>query len=75
MTGHHYAAALDRAHADLSAAIRARPDFADAYYRRGDVCLARRRYDEAVADYGEAVEMAPGTFTTNSNGVGLGQSA
>ena len=28
-----------------------------------------------VADYGEAVEMAPGTFTTNSNGVGLGQSA
>jgi iron complex outermembrane receptor protein len=28
-----------------------------------------------VADYGEAVEMAPGTFTTNSNGVGLGQSS
>jgi iron complex outermembrane receptor protein len=27
-----------------------------------------------VADYGEAVEMAPGTFTTNDNGVGLGQS-
>jgi iron complex outermembrane receptor protein len=27
-----------------------------------------------VADYGEAVEMAPGTFTTNPNGVGLGQS-
>jgi iron complex outermembrane receptor protein len=27
-----------------------------------------------VADYGEAVEMTPGTFTTNSNGVGLGQS-
>jgi iron complex outermembrane recepter protein len=27
-----------------------------------------------VADYGEAVQMAPGTFTLNSNGVGLGQS-
>ena len=27
-----------------------------------------------IADYGEAVEMAPGTFTTNGNGVGLGQS-
>jgi iron complex outermembrane receptor protein len=27
-----------------------------------------------VADYGEAVEMAPGTFTVNGNGVGLGQS-
>jgi iron complex outermembrane recepter protein len=26
-----------------------------------------------IADFGEAVEMAPGTFTTNSNGVGLGQ--
>jgi len=28
-----------------------------------------------VADFGEAVEMAPGTFTTNGNGVGLGQSS
>ena len=28
-----------------------------------------------IADYGEAVEMAPGTFTTNGNGVGLGQSS
>jgi iron complex outermembrane receptor protein len=28
-----------------------------------------------LADFGEAVAMAPGTFTTNSNGVGLGQSA
>jgi iron complex outermembrane receptor protein len=27
-----------------------------------------------VADFGEAVEMAPGTFTTSSDGVGLGQS-
>ena len=28
-----------------------------------------------VADFGEAVEMAPGTFTLNGNGVGLGQSS
>ena len=28
-----------------------------------------------VADYGEAVAMAPGTFTLNGNGVGLGQSS
>jgi len=28
-----------------------------------------------VADYGEAVALAPGTYTTNSNGVGLGQSS
>jgi iron complex outermembrane receptor protein len=28
-----------------------------------------------VADYGEAVQMAPGTFTLSSDGVGMGQSA
>ena len=33
-----------------------------------------KNFMSPVADYGEAVEMAPGTFTTNSNGVGLGQS-
>ena len=27
-----------------------------------------------TSDYGEAVQMVPGAFTTNSNGVGLGQS-
>jgi iron complex outermembrane recepter protein len=31
-------------------------------------------YTSPLADYGEAVEMAPGTFTTNGNGTGLGQS-
>ncbi len=31
-------------------------------------------FSSPVADYGESVEMAPGTFTTNGNGVGLGQS-
>ncbi len=33
-----------------------------------------KNFISPVADYGEAVEMAPGTFTTNGNGVGLGQS-
>ncbi|QHN05266.1 TonB-dependent receptor [Granulicella sp. WH15] len=32
-------------------------------------------FTSPVSDFGEAVEMAPGTFTTNGNGVGLGQSA
>ena len=32
-------------------------------------------FTSPVADFGEAVEMAPGTFTTNGNGVGLGQSS
>jgi iron complex outermembrane recepter protein len=31
-------------------------------------------FTSPVSDFGEAVEMAPGTFTTNGNGVGLGQS-
>ncbi len=34
-----------------------------------------QNFTSPVADYGEAVAMAPGTFTTNSNGVGLGQSS
>jgi iron complex outermembrane receptor protein len=34
-----------------------------------------RNFMSPVADYGEAVEMSPGTFTVNSNGVGLGQSS
>jgi iron complex outermembrane receptor protein len=33
-----------------------------------------KNFTSPVADYGEAVQMAPGTFTTNGNGVGLGQS-
>ena len=33
-----------------------------------------QNFSRAIADYGEAVQMAPGTFTTNRNGVGLGQS-
>jgi iron complex outermembrane recepter protein len=32
-----------------------------------------RNFMSPLADFGEVVEMAPGTFTTNSNGVGLGQ--
>jgi iron complex outermembrane recepter protein len=34
-----------------------------------------QNFTSPVADYGEAVAMAPGTFTVNSNGVGLGQSS
>ena len=34
-----------------------------------------QNFTSPVSDYGEAVAMAPGTFTINSNGVGLGQSS
>jgi iron complex outermembrane receptor protein len=33
-----------------------------------------QNFTSPVADYGEAVAMAPGTFTLNGNGAGLGQS-
>ena len=33
-----------------------------------------QNFTAPTADYGEIVAMAPGTFTTNGNGVGLGQS-
>src|SRR5260370_34326324 len=33
-----------------------------------------QNFPSPVADYGEAVAMAPGPFTLNGNGVGLGQS-
>jgi iron complex outermembrane receptor protein len=32
-------------------------------------------YTSPLADYGEITQMVPGTFTTNANGVGLGQSS
>jgi iron complex outermembrane recepter protein len=34
-----------------------------------------QNFTSPVADYGEVVQMAPGTFTLNGNGVGLGQSS
>ena len=34
-----------------------------------------QNFTSPVSDYGEAVAMAPGTFTIDSNGVGLGQSS
>jgi iron complex outermembrane receptor protein len=34
-----------------------------------------RNYTAPTADFGELVQMVPGAFTTNANGVGLGQSA
>jgi iron complex outermembrane receptor protein len=33
-----------------------------------------RNYVSPIADYGEIVQIVPGTFTTSSDGVGLGQS-
>jgi iron complex outermembrane receptor protein len=46
----------------------------DATSARTEITAAMiQNFMSPVADYGEAVEMAPGTFTVNGNGVGLGQ--
>jgi len=40
-------------------AIRLQPDYADAYYNRGNVLLAKGRIDEAIADWEKALQMHP----------------
>ena len=49
----------------LLAATSARTEITQAYIQN---------FASPIADYGELVGMAPGTVTTNGNGVGLGQS-
>ena len=40
-------------------AIRLQPDYADAYYNRGNVLLAKGRTDEAIADWEKVLQMHP----------------
>src|SRR5262249_53959382 len=42
---------------DLDEAIRLDPRFADAYYQRGHVWMAKRDYDKAIRDYTEAIRL------------------
>ncbi len=41
----------------FSEAIATRPDFADAYKKRGDAYLKNNQYNEAVADYTQAIQL------------------
>jgi tetratricopeptide (TPR) repeat protein len=50
---------LPGARDDLSKAIEAKPDFADAYFRRGAVLLDQKEYVAATSDLSRAVELAP----------------
>jgi tetratricopeptide (TPR) repeat protein len=45
--------------ADISEAIRLKPDFADAYFNRGYAYEALKQYDKAVADYSEVIRLKP----------------
>ena len=59
----------------IAAALAPMDALLDATSARTEVTAAFiQNFISPVADYGEAVEMTPGTFTTNGNGVGLGQS-
>ena len=41
--------------ADYDEAIRLKPDYADAYYKRGNAKDALGQLDAAIADYDEAI--------------------
>jgi tetratricopeptide (TPR) repeat protein len=44
---------------DLDAAIRLKPDFAEAWYARGDFHMLQRRPELALADFTEAIRLNP----------------
>ena len=44
---------------DLSAAIRLSPHNAYLYYNRGNVCIRRKDYAQAIADYSQAITLDP----------------
>lgn len=49
----------DLAGSELDEAVRLKPDWADAYVKRGALLIARRRLAEAVADQRTAIELDP----------------
>ena len=40
-------------------AIKLQPDYADAYYNRGNVLFAKGRIDEAIADWEKTLQIQP----------------
>ena len=53
---------LDEAIDQLNAVIQVRPEFAEAWNKRGDAYLHRGDYDRAVSDYQHALELNPYHF-------------
>jgi tetratricopeptide (TPR) repeat protein len=49
----------ERAIADLTAALRLRPDWAAAHYRRAEAWRSRAEIDRAIADYDAALRLDP----------------
>jgi tetratricopeptide (TPR) repeat protein len=53
----------DKAIADLSEAIRLKPDYVGAYNNRGIAYIQKGDYDKALADFREAVRLKPDHVT------------
>ena len=49
----------DEAMAHFEQAIKLQPDYAEAYYNRGNVLYAKGKTDEAIADFEKALQMQP----------------
>ena len=49
----------EEAIADYDEAIRLKPDYAQAYYNRGNAKGRLERHEEAIADYDEAIRLKP----------------
>jgi tetratricopeptide (TPR) repeat protein len=60
-------AALDQAIADYDAALRLKPDFAEAYVNRGIAWFDKGRYDQAIADATRAIALRPGLAEAFNN--------
>jgi tetratricopeptide (TPR) repeat protein len=49
----------DEAMAHFEQAIKLQPDYAEAYYNRGNVLFAKGRIDEAIADWEKTLQIQP----------------
>ena len=61
------AGAFDKAIANFSEAIRARPHDATAFYSRGNAYETKGDYDQAIADFNEAIRLNPNDAPTFNN--------
>ena len=49
----------DLAMADLDEAIKCNPEYAKAYFKKGDIKLEMKLYDEAIGEYSKVKQFAP----------------